>query len=222
VASQGIDLDFFFDPVCPWAWVTSRWVEGMARAEGLGVDWRPISLRIVNGHRDYNGDFAHYREVHERGLRLLRVAAAVREELGRQAVSPLYRELGAVIHIDKAPASLDEPSTLALVLERAGVPGRFAEAAQNEALDASVRRDTEEALERTGGDIGTPVLTFRPPDGPSFFGPVIARVPDDDETARRLWTAVTTLADFPEFAELKRNRRPPLDPGNRAQVGALA
>lgn len=216
-----VDVDFFWDPVCPWAWVTSRWVEGMAGAEGLVVDWRLIALRFVNEHRDYDGDFSRYRETHERGLRLLRVAAAVREELGRALLGPLYRELGAVIHIDKAPASLDDPRELATVLERAEIPGRFADAAVDPAFDASVRRDTEEALERTGGDVGTPVLTFRPPDGPSFFGPVIARVPSDDETARRLWGAVTTLADFPEFAELKRNRRPPLDPGTREQVGAV-
>lgn len=216
---RSVDLDFFWDPVCPWAWVTSRWVEGMARAEGLVVDWRLISLRFVNEHRDYHGDFGRYREVHDRGLRLLRVAAAVREELGPEALGPLYRELGAVIHIDKAPASLDDPRGLAATLERAGLPGRFASTAEDRALDVSVRRDTETALERTGGDVGTPVLTFLPPDGPSFFGPVIARVPSDDETARRLWTAVTTLAEFPAFAELKRNRRPPLDPGTRAEVG---
>jgi len=220
MSSEPFDLDFFWDPVCPWAWVTSRWVEGMARAEGIRVDWRLIALRIVNEHRDYEGDFARHAESHDRGLRLLRVAAAVREEFGREALGPLYRELGAVIHIDKEPASLDDSVQLGRVLERAGIPSRFSSAATDTAFDEAVRADTTTALERTGGDVGTPVLTFRPPDGPSFFGPVIARVPDDDQSARRLWTAVTTLAEFPEFAELKRNRRPPLDTGTRAAIGA--
>ena len=93
------DVDFFFDPICPWAWITSRWAVEVAGLRQLEVDWRFISLRIVNEHRDYETEFpAGYPEIHGLGLRLLRVAAAAREEGGNAAVGALYSEFGRIIH----------------------------------------------------------------------------------------------------------------------------
>jgi 2-hydroxychromene-2-carboxylate isomerase len=203
------DVDFFWDPVCPWAWLTSRWVTDVAARRDLEVDWRLISLRMVNESRDYEKDLREgHRQVHERGLALLRVAAAARQAHGAGAVGPLYTAFGTIIHLEKRGEDFDDPSGAAIVaaLEQAGLPGSLSGAATEVAWDEAVRADTETALERAGRDLGTPIITFGPPDGPSFFGPVISRVPPPDE-AVRLWDAIEVIAHQQGFAELKRSLR---------------
>src|SRR3954452_10378169 len=96
------DVEFFWDPVCPWAWITSRWVTEVAEQRDLDVDWRFICLRILNGAKDYDHDFpAGYPAVHGTGQKLLRVAAAVREAEGRQAMAALYTRFGTDIHVNR-------------------------------------------------------------------------------------------------------------------------
>ncbi len=201
------DVDFFFDPVCPWAWLTSRWVAEVARQKDLTVNWRFISLRILNEHRDYATEFpAGYPESHGRGLRLLRVAAAVREQAGPEPIGALYEAFGRTIHVEDAATKLDEPEQVGAVLTALGLDPALAGALDDERHDAVLREETELALARAGSDVGTPVLTFAPPDGPSFFGPVISRAPEGAE-AVRLWESVEYLARFGGFAELKRSLR---------------
>jgi 2-hydroxychromene-2-carboxylate isomerase len=207
------DLDFFWDPVCPWAWITSRWVHEVIAQRGIDVDWRFISLKLVNAEKGYAPDqVERYTKVHGLGFALLRVAAAVREKHGREPVGALYTDFGRRIHVEKDAPSLRETAGIAAILEKHGLDPALAEASDSDAFDGIVRDDTELALARAGRDIGTPVLTFAPPDGYSFFGPVIARVPRGDE-ALKLWDTVETLASFPGFAELKRSIRntPELD-----------
>ena len=200
-------IDFFWDPVCPWAWITSRWVQEVASQRTLEVDWRFIALRIVNEDRDYARDFRPgYEEGHNLGLRVLRAAAALREREGSERVGDLYTLAGTRIHVEGRRGDLADPDGLRATLTDAGFPADLAEAAYDEAWDAPVRVDTEEALERTGRNVGTPIITFAPPDGPSFFGPVISRVPHGDD-AVALWESVERLAHFPGFAELKRSAR---------------
>ncbi len=141
---------------------------------------------------------------------MLRVAAAIRDELGRE---PLGRLVTAYGHSywDLPQGSgmgtrLSTHDHVTEVLDAAGVPRRFADALDDESWDQLLDAESELALSRTGRDVGTPIITFQPPDGLSFFGPVISRVPSDDE-AVELWDAVTTLAKFPGFAELKRSLR---------------
>jgi 2-hydroxychromene-2-carboxylate isomerase len=205
------DVDFFWDPVCPWAWITSRWIEEVAAQKDLDVDWRFISLRIVNEHRDYGAEFPQgYPAAHGAGLSLLRIAAQVRAEAGREHLGGLYTAVGNRIHVDREGVDIRSPEgvrsllgEVGPMLERLGLDPALAEAADDTAWDDDIRRDTATALERAGKEVGTPVITFQPPDGPSFFGPVISRIPRGAE-AVELWDAVTTLAVWPGFAELKR------------------
>ena len=205
------DIEFFWDPVCPFAWITSRWVAQVAEQTGYRVDWRFISLRLINKHKDYATEFPpDYEFGHTAGLRMLRVAAAVRAELGREPLGALVSAYGES-HWDRPS---DDPlgrriSTaehVTAVLASAGLPERFADALDDTGWDALLDAESELALSRTGRDVGTPIVSFRPPDGLSFFGPVISRVPTAAE-AVPLWDAVTTLAAFPGFAEIKRSLR---------------
>lgn len=201
------DVDFFFDPVCPWAWVTSRWVVEVASLRRLEVAWRFVSLRMVNAERDYDAEFPPgYLRGHTLGLRMLRLAAAVRAEVGNEAVGRLYTALGTTIHVQRRRKDLAEPAGVAGLLGSAGLPERLAAADDDESYDAVVGEETALALERAGRDVGTPVLTFGPPTGPSFFGPVISRVPRGEE-ALALWDAAERLASVRGFAELKRSVR---------------
>jgi Mycothiol-dependent nitroreductase Rv2466c len=207
------DLHFYFDPVCPFAWMTSKWVRMVAAQRDYRVDWRFISLRILNAHIDYAAHFPpDYEEGHTAGLRLLRVAARVRAEQGRDAVGPLYEALGARIFdtsrdVDPLSAS-DQGSrrTLEPLLHDVGLPPDLADALDDTSLDDEIRAETEEALALTGRDVGTPILHFQPPGGTAFFGPVISRLPSTDD-AGPLWDHVIALAAFPGFAEIKRSLR---------------
>ena len=210
------NLAFYFDPVCPFAWVTSQWVRRVQRQRPLDVDWRFISLRMLNEEPGaYDDKPEGYPAAHHRGLEMLRVTAAAGEQHGRAVVSDLYQALGQAVWETAPPQEPEfeailehsaQAGDLEETLEHVGLSPELAAAAEDPAWDAVIRAETEEALERTGGNIGTPVLAFSPPDGPAFFGPVISEVPSD-ERAVELWDAVETLAHWPSFAELKRGLR---------------
>ena len=205
------DIEFFFDPVCPFAWITSRWIEKVSAQTGLSIDWRFISLRILNKDKNYATDFPpEYEHGHTAGLRMLRVCAAVRADLGVEPIGALYAEFSGP-SFDAEP---NEEYRLALgtipmiegALERAGLPASYASAAEDESWDELIEAETEMGLTRTGREVGTPIITFKPPDGLSFFGPVLSRIPSEED-AVPLWEAVTTLAAYPGFAEMKRSLR---------------
>jgi len=201
------DVEFFWDPVCPWAWITSRWVEEVAGQRNLDVDWRFICLRMINEARYADGSLPERSAAaHGLGLRLLRVAAAVRDAEGGEAVGALYTAFGTRIHVDQQREELATEAGLAGVLGETGLPVELAGAAEEPRWDEPIRADTDTAIERAGENLGTPILTFEPPDGPSFFGPVISQIPRGGE-AVDLWDCVTRVARFPGFAELKRSAR---------------
>jgi hypothetical protein len=206
------DIRFYFDPVCPFAWMTSKWVRMVAAQRDYTVDWRFISLRLINSAIDYDSHFpADYEEGHTSGLRLLRVAARARAEHGRAAVGPFYEAVSSEIFDSPGAATLT-PATrgsrafVEPLLAAAGLPADLADALGDTRWDEEIRAEGEEALGLTGRDVGTPIIQFGPPAGPAFFGPVISRLPDPDD-AIRLWDYVTGLAAFPGFAELKRSLR---------------
>jgi 2-hydroxychromene-2-carboxylate isomerase len=206
------DINYYFDPVCPFAWLTSKWVRLVASQREYTVDWRFISLRVVNEHVDYDSHFpAGYEAGHTAGLRLLRVAAKARADHGRAAVGPLYEALGARVFDadDSAELAGGEQGTREFVtpaLAEAGLPTDLAAALDDPSWDDALRAETDEALTLTGRDVGTPIIHFEPPDGAAFFGPVISRLPSAAD-ATRLWDHVVGLATFPGFAELKRSLR---------------
>jgi hypothetical protein len=185
----------------------------VASQRHLDVDWRFIALRILNEQKDYEKDFSKgYVAAHGTGLKMLRVAAAVRAEEGPGPIGDLYTRFGTDLHIDdrgrEIRAAWEEgfPD----YLRSAGVAERYLPAANDESWDKVLREETEEALSRVGRDVGTPILTFMGEDDArhSFFGPVISRVPRGEQ-AVRLWDAMVTVASFPGMAELKRSLREP-------------
>ncbi len=210
----GADVHLYFDPVCPFCWMTSKWVRMVSARRRYRVDWRFISLRLVNTDIDYDTHFPpEYEAGHTAGLRLLRVAARTRAEHGREAVGLLYEALGTqIFDTEFVPDTADDHGRRGMrpfvepVLAAAGLPAALADALDDATWDRAVQAETDEALALTGKDVGTPILHFEPPDGAAFFGPVISRLPGADE-AERLWDHVLGLARFPGFAELKRSLR---------------
>ena len=211
------DLEFFFDPICPFAWVTSRWVTEVAETRGLDVQWRFICLAIVNEATDYSTFPPAYPALHGLGRRMLRVAAAAREIGGNEAVAAFYSAAGQRMHVEATSFAVfgGEPipdTLIAEVVAAAGLDPSLADAADDERHDVLLREETELAFSRTGRDVGTPILTFDPATDTeaSLFGPVISKAPKG-AAAIELWDAVVTLARTPGFAELKRSLRDPLD-----------
>jgi hypothetical protein len=209
------DVDFFFDPTCPYAWVTSRWVVEVARQRRLSVGWRPLALRLLNEPIGYDTRPPDYPHAHQRGLEMLRVVHAARERYGAGVVGDLYTAMGEEIWDGPppAPATFEavlaeeaRPRDLAAVVVRAGLPAELASDASDDSRDEDLRVETFTAVERAGGGVGTPILWFDPPAGPALFGPVID-APPAGEDALRLWDAVVTLARWPGFAELRRDLR---------------
>lgn len=203
------DIELFWDPVCPFAWITSRWVVEVAGQRALEVDWRPISLRLLNAGGYHDPGLAAKEAGHAVGLALLRVAAAVEEDHGNAAVGDLYTALGQAIHVHPDPNGVATVGAAALAgraLADCGLPAELVAAVDEQSRDELIGQSTELAVRRTGGDVGTPIITFGPPDGPSFFGPVISRVPRGRE-ALALWEAVETLGRHAGFSELKRSLR---------------
>jgi hypothetical protein len=183
----------------------------VARERDYDVDWRFISLRMINAHVDYDAHFPPgYEEGHTAGLKMLRVAAKLRAEQGREAVGPLYLAIGQRI-FDTPPAEMashaqGSPEFLEPILAELGLSENLLEALEDNGFDAEIRAETDGALALTGKDVGTPILQFQPPDGIAFFGPVISRLPSPEQ-AGELWDHVLGLASFPGFAELKRSLR---------------
>jgi 2-hydroxychromene-2-carboxylate isomerase len=206
--SETADLHFYFDPICPFAWMTSKWVRIVAEQRHYAVDWRFISLRLVNAGVDYDTQFPpEYAEMHLSGLRLLRIAARIREEHGRGPVGDFYRELGTALwDTERTFRNPSTPEVVVPVLNSLQLPTDLVTAMDDESWDAVIGEETGEALRLTGKDVGTPILHFEPPEGVALFGPVISRLPSAQE-ASSLWDHVIALARFPGFAELKRSLR---------------
>jgi 2-hydroxychromene-2-carboxylate isomerase len=213
-AHRPASIDFFFDPVCPFAWLTSRWVLQVADQRPLTVNWRFISLHLVNARDDHAGDNP-YAALHLAGRSLLRVAAALRGAAaspteGNELVGRYYTALGEHLWYRRPGpgepplAAAGDPHLVPTVLGALGVDKELSTAASDTSFDDVIASETDVALDRAGTDVGTPICTFDPPRGPSVFGPVISTLPDAGG-ALQLWDAVNTLAAHGGFSELKRS-----------------
>ena len=205
------DLDFFFDPVSPWAWITSRWVTEVQELKDYDVSWKFISLKMLNQDKmDYSSMPAGYKEVHAAGTSGLRVAAKARSAAGNDAVAKVYTALGTSLHNNQEREKFvaDIEGHIAGLLKTADLPVEWASAVHDETFDRLISDETALALDRAGKDVGTPILTFRPgsTNEGSFFGPVISNIPRGDE-AVKLWDAIETIATASGLAELKRSLR---------------
>lgn len=213
MASSSVDLEFFFDPMCPWAWITSRWVKEVQELRQYSVTWRPISLKLLNANQTAEWYTDEYKRGHMAGHDALRTVCALVDGPnggeGNDAVDHFYTALGTLAHKngrrddfrDNTVQFIDECLVIAGVSQTYNQTG-------STAFDHEVAASTDLALARTGKDVGTPILTFRPgqDDEGSFFGPVISRIPRGPE-ALTLWDAIEVIATTPGVSELKRALR---------------
>ncbi len=204
------DVALWFDPVCPFCWLTSKWLRLVADRREMSIDWRFISLRMLNDETGYDDFPPGYGRTHTAGLRMLRVAAAVRSDVGPQGVDVLQAAYGDMIferpHGEVDRDLLGTRELTEKVLGNAGLPLSLAAALEDATRDDVIRSETDLALTLVGRGVGTPIIQVDPPDGMAFFGPVISRTPGREE-AVELWDHVVGLARFPGFAELKRSLR---------------
>ena len=214
LADGPYDIEFFFDPGCPFAWQTSVWIRRVQELNGIAIGWRFISLKFINEGNDLPQGM---KDAQERGLRYHRICAAARAELGNAAVGDLYRAWGEAYWYTAGEGDIGERLGAAAaaadpeaIVKALGLPEHLLAAADDDSWDATIRAESDEAFRRTGKDVGTPIITYDPPTGNSLFGPVISDIPDD-ETAVKFYDALRTFADFPGFSELKRTDRAPLD-----------
>ena len=192
-------IEFWFDPTCPFTWRTSRWARDVERAGEATIEWKVMSLGILNEGREMP---ERYREGMVRGARFLRALVAAGDLGGSDAIGRLYDALGAHLHEEREELADD---VLLRSAEDAGLDGSVVDAADDESRDAAVRASHEEGQRRVGTESGSPITAYD--GGTAFFGPVVVPVPTGDE-ARTLLTAMTALAAVPSFSEVKRARNP--------------
>jgi len=189
--------DFWFDPTCPFAWATSRWIGEVEEVRNIKVNWHVMSLSVLN---ENNEDLSpEYKELISKAWGPVRVITAAAQEHGEQFIKPLYDAMGAEIHYN---GNKDLGNVIDKALAEVGLPAELAAAASTDAYDPALRASHQDGISRVGQDVGTPVVAFN---GTAFFGPVITRIPRGEE-AGKMWDATVTLANFPYFFEIKRSR----------------
>ncbi len=197
-------VQFWFDPLCPWAWITSRWMLEVARVRPVELQWKIMSLAYLNLVQHEGKGFPdEYRSRMEKAWGPVRVCAAAEKEAGSEVLGPLYTAIGTRLHNQ---GRREDPSVLSEALNEVGLPESLAEAAQSDAFDEAIKSSHHEAFDEVGLDVGTPVIRVR---GNAFFGPVITPAPKG-EAAGELWDAFVTVTGTDGFFEIKRTRnRPP-------------
>ncbi|MBU3692088.1 MAG: DsbA family protein [Candidatus Nanopelagicaceae bacterium] len=188
--------EFWFDPICPWAWMTSRWILEVEKVRDIEVNWNLFSLAHLNRDKELSEE---YKKGLIRSWRTTRVIAAAQKANGATVTLPLYTAISSRIHLQKQEVN---QALFEAALEEVGLDKSLAAAMNDESFDAAIIESHERGIKLVGNDVGTPIISV---EGAAFFGPVISPAPKGEE-AGKLWDGVVGVASYPGFFEIKRSR----------------
>ena len=204
--------DMWFDPACPWAWMTSRWLTEVQELRGIEIRWHVMSLSVLNEGRDLPAD---YREMLDASWGPVRVLVAAAQRHGNDVLGPLYTAIGTEYHVE---GNTDRRAVVAKALADAGLGADLLDVWDTTDVDDALRASHQGAMDLVGDEVGTPVVAIG---GVGYFGPVVTPAPRGED-AVRLWDGLVLMTQVPGFYELKRTRTsgPVLRPGADEAVGA--
>jgi protein-disulfide isomerase-like protein with CxxC motif len=196
VAESRTPVDFWFDPICPWAWIASRWILEAEQVRPVEARFHVMSLSVLNEGRDLG---EKYNKLMAEGWGPVRVCIAAEQKFGNEVLRGLYTALGTRFHHEKAPR---DRATVEAALAEVGLPTDLADAMESTDYDEALRASHHQGMDPVGYDVGTPVIRVG---DASIFGPVVSPIPRG-EAAGRLWDGVRLVAETDGFFELKRSR----------------
>ena len=196
--------DFWFDPLCPFAWLSSRWMLEVEKVREVQTTWHVMSLAYLNKDKDIDEG---YRALLAPAWGPVRLLIKAEQEHGNEVLLPLYTAMGNRIHIEGRSLKDEAEAIVAEALEETGLPADLIDAMDDSSLDEAVAKSHHEGMDAVGDEVGTPTIHVN---GTAFFGPVITKTPRGEE-AGQLWDGIVTAAAYPFFFELKRSRTAELD-----------